>query len=270
MAECHLLRVDGDQQRAFIDLLTDALRPAIALDLSSTCHELRAVAAGHTELKRRHGAAKRLCYQVRMSPVEVSEAKELLWYGQGLTAGHLTTLNMLIKTHALPRLETLNLSINRFGVEGMQAMCQELGHGSLPQLRALDLTGNVFGPAGAAAFAGTLYRGALPRLEVLKLGRNNIGDEGLAALAPPLRGLHELKELHLFSNAIGNEGVELLLANLGAQQLKQLKTLNLTDNRIGDACRAMLLAALGAADDADDDGCSLPPLEVLRIGKTTG
>ena len=72
--------------------------------------------------------------------------------------------------------------------------------------------------------------------------------------------------------------MELLLANLGCycsccksgssrRQVGQLHTLNLTDNRIGDAGRATLLAALGA-EHADADGCSLPPLEVLRIDKS--
>ena len=52
------------------------------------------------------------------------------------------------------------------------------------------------------------------------------------------------------------------------EKLQTLQTLNLTDNRIGDAGRATLLAALGA-EHADADGCSLPPLEVLRIDKSS-
>ena len=214
-----------------------------------------------TALLRQHGAARRLCYQVRTSVAAVSEAKELLWYGQGLTAAHMATLRMLMSTNALRRLEVLNISINKFAAEGMQALCAEPGHGSLPRLRFLDLTGNALGSVGAAALAAALCRGALPQLEILKLGRNNIGDQGLAALAPPLRGLPVLEVLDLHSNQIGDEGVELLLANLSEKQLKQLKTLNLAGNLINDAGRAVLIAAL------HDDGRALPPLGVLRIDK---
>ena len=262
MTACRLLQLGEDQQRTIFQLLSNALRPVIALQLSACCHELRSVSADvRTALLRQHGAARRLCYQVRTSVAAVSEAKELLWYGQGLTAAHMATLRMLMSTNALRRLEVLNISINKFAAEGMQALCAEPGHGSLPRLRFLDLTGNALGSVGAAALAAALGRGALPQLEILKLGRNNIGDQGLAALAPPLRGLPVLEVLDLHSNQIGDEGVELLLANLSEKQLKQLKTLNLAGNLINDAGRAVLIAAL------HDDGRALPPLGVLRIDK---
>ena len=75
----------------------------------------------------------------------------------------------------------------------------------------------------------------MPQLEILKIGRNGIGDEGLAALAPPLRGLLHLKELHLYSNQIGSAGVDALLASLGEERFKRLRTLKFAGNRISDA-----------------------------------
>ena len=108
MAASHLLQLGEDQQRAIFQLLSNALRPAVALQLSACCRELRDVSeSGRTELRQRYGAARRLCYQVRESVTAVSEARELLWYGQGLTAAHLATLRMLMSTNALPQLNVL-------------------------------------------------------------------------------------------------------------------------------------------------------------------
>ena len=253
-----LLALADDAQRVIFELLSDALRPIVALKLSSCCLELRAVSEeARKQLRRRYGAARQLCARMNTSFAAVGESTELLWYGQSLTVAHLATLGSLLSTNALPMLEVLNLSINRFGAEGMQTLFKELGHGSLPRLLTLDLTGNALGSAGAAALAATLRRGALPKLQVLKLGRNDIGDQGLVALAPPLRRLPALREVYLYSNKIGGVGVEALLANLGDQeQLRQLQTLNLERNLIDDAGCTTLIAALD---------CALPPLESLRI-----
>ena len=232
-----LLALPHDGQRAIFELLSDALQPAVALKLGSCCRELRAVSeTARLELRLRYGAARRLCVHVNTNFATLGEATQVLWYGQGLTAAHLGTLGMLMRTNALPRLEVLNLSINRFGAEGMRPLFEELGHGSLPRLRTLDLTGNALGAAGAATLAAALHRGALPKLTVLKLGRNDIGDEGLAALGPQLRRLPALREVYLHSNQIGDQAVDTL-----ADLSRQLQTLNLERNRISDAT---LLAAL--------------------------
>jgi hypothetical protein len=239
MATSRLLALPHDGQRAIFDLLGDGLDPTVALTLSACCTELRAVSSpAREELRRLHGATRRLCARVRTSCVLVSEAQELLWYGQGLDATHLATLARLALTNALPRLEVLHLGVNRFGPEGMRALCDELGHGCLPRLRVFDLTGNAIGAAGAAALAAALSRGALPQLKVLKLGRNGVGDEGLVALARPLRRLAALQELYLFSNQIGDRGVRALLADVDEHDLAHLVTLNLVGNQIADAVRA--------------------------------
>lgn len=160
-----------------------------------------------------------------------------------MQATHLNTLGMLVRANSLQLLEVLNLSINRFGVEGMLALSTALGNGSLPRLLTLDLTGNVLGSAGAEILASILSRGALPGLEVLKLGRNGIGDQGLVALARQLRLLPELRDICLHSNGIGDEGIGALLANLRPVEFRQLRTLNLRNNRINDAGCSILIEA---------------------------
>jgi len=52
----------------------------------------------------------------------------------------------------------------------------------------------------------------VPSLEKLNLSSNEIDDAGLAALAPGLRQLPNLKELGLYFNAVGDRGLECLLA----------------------------------------------------------
>ena len=254
----HLLALADDAQRIIFALLSDALRPAVVLELTTCCHELRAISkTARTELFQRHSAAKRLCARVNTSLAAMREMKELLWYGAGLTTAHLATLGQLLHQNAPPQLEVINISINRMGAEGMDALCERLGQGSLSSVRVLDLTSNALGSAGAATLAAAFSRGALPKLEVMKLGRNGLGDPGLSVLAPPLRRLLALKELHLYGNQIGEVGVQALLANLGGAQLQQLRTLNLVGNLINDAGCATLIAAL--------DSRAPPPLEDLRI-----
>ena len=258
-----LLELSDDEQRVIFELLGDALRPTVALNFSATCRRLRQVSeAPRKLLQQRRGLVVALCSRVRMSFVEVSGANELLWYSQGLTMANTSILGTLMSTNVLPRLEVLNLSCNRIGAKGMQALCETLGHGTLPRLRSFDLTGNVLGLEGAAALAAALSRGALQQLEALKLGRNYIGDRGLIALAPPLRRLSRLKELQLFSNQIGDQGLDALLANLDQKQLKRLQSLNLISNRISDVGCATLIAAL---DGRALPPLVLPPLSVLSI-----
>ena len=212
-----LLALPDDGQRVIFSLLS-ALRPAVVLNLSACCAELRAVSeAARAELRRQHSAATRLCARANTTIHEVLGSTDLLWYGQGLTVQHLATLGRCLSTSALSHLEQLNLSVNRFGAEGAIALFGALGRGSLPRLTVLDLTGNVMGAAGAAALAAALGRGALPRLEILTLGRNAIGDAGLVALALPLRRLPALREVYLHGNQIGDAGVEALLSNLGRE-----------------------------------------------------
>ena len=61
--------------------------------------------------------------------------------------------------------------------------------------------------------------GALQKLERLVINDNWFGDQGVAALAPALRKLPALKKLHLYHCAIGDDGVDSLVGNLGKVML---------------------------------------------------
>ena len=160
-----LLALVDELKVHLFELVSDALRPTVALSLSACCHELHTSTETHrTNLRQLHSAAGRLCARVNTTCAAVSESKEVLWYGQGLVVEHMATLGNLLSTNALPLLEVLNLSINRFGAAGMQALFDQLGRGAMPRLMILDLTGNAIDDAGAAVLAAALRRGALPKL----------------------------------------------------------------------------------------------------------
>ena len=255
-----LLDLSEDVQRMIFELLSTVLRPATVICLSRCCRSLHAATrAPLVTLLTRHSAAKQLCTKVRSSCEEASEAQGLNWYHEGLTAADVATLEMLVRTNALPRLEALSLDHNGFGAEAMQALCEELGHGTLRRLQYLVLSTNALGSEGAAALAAALGRGALPQLKSLGLGGNHIGSYGLITLAPPLRQLQLLKTLRLWDNEIGDEGVVALLANLDEKhkQLKQLQEIDLEGNRITATGCGTLIAAL--------DGGALPKLRVLDV-----
>jgi hypothetical protein len=265
-----LLALDDELQRRLFELVSDALRPIVVLNLSACCHDFHTVTeAARADLRQRHNEARWLCARVNTNCAAVSESKEVLWYGQGLTVAHMGTLGTLLRTNALPLLEVLNLSINRFGAAGLQALFGQLGCGSMPRLRILDLTGNALGSPGAAVLAAALRCGTLPKLEVLKLGRNDIGDEGLVELSAPLRRLPALTALYLYNNKIGDEGVAALLANLGPDHFKQLQTLKLERNLISVAHQiadcATLIAALGRAPASVDHEKVREALQSTRV-----
>ena len=110
-------------------------------------------------------------------------------------------------------------------------------------------------------------RGALPRLENLTLCNAAIGDAGLVSLAPALRLLPALQELHLISNPrLVDEGLAALVAPppplAGALLppkggLTKLKKLGLDYAQITDAGCAALISAFGSG--------TLPALEKLVL-----
>jgi len=236
-----------DELGVIFDGLADPLQPVVAVALSSTCLGLRTPLGAVLEvLKERHARAVALCRKMKMSCAELLYSEDLYWGEQGLTAGDMATLGMILRTNGLPKLKELHLPYNNFGDAGMQALCAGLGPGAAPSLPTLDIEGNHFGPAGAEAFAAALHRGAMPKLEWLLLQGNPIGNQGAAALATPLRELPALRALGLPKCDIDDEGVTSLIANLGKDDFKALQHLMLAENKITDAGMASLAAAIDA------------------------
>jgi hypothetical protein len=154
----------------------------------------------------------------------------------------------------LPALELLYLveGSGSAGPDGVQRLAEGLVAGSLPAVAHLAIAGMHVGDAGASALAAALDWGALPRLIALALWNAAIGDAALAALAPALRRRPALKQLFLFCNPFGAEGLAALVAPPPpagtppppAGGLKQLKHLALSNTQINDAGCATLVAAL--------------------------
>jgi Ran GTPase-activating protein (RanGAP) involved in mRNA processing and transport len=129
----------------------------------------------------------------------------------------------------------LNLSKNRIGDAGVQALAAEFEH--LPALAELDLGGNEIGAAGAQALAAGFVH--LPALASLDLGGNVIRAAGAQALAAGFVHLPALASLDLGGNEIG-AGAQALAA--GFVHLPALASLDLGGNWIG-AAGAQALAA---------------------------
>ena len=90
-----LLWLSHDEVGILAAELSCPLVPGPAVNVSLTCHELRAPLSGPlATLKEQHERAKELCVQVDMSCAQVRAAEELVWYGGGLTTAHCKTLGM--------------------------------------------------------------------------------------------------------------------------------------------------------------------------------
>ena len=247
---CLLLALSHDALGVIVDGLADPLQPVVAVAFSSTCKGLRTPLRAALEvLQQRHLRAAALCSKIRKSCAMVCDATELLLGVWGLNADDMATLGMILQTNGLPRLQRLGLGNNRFGDEGMQALCGSLGPGALPSLHSLGLKTTFasmikLGPAGAEALAAALGRGAMPQLQKLDLNFNHIGSQGAGALALPLCKLPALKSLHFEGAEIGDEGVASLVANLLKDDFKKLEFLALHRNRITDSGMAVLVSAI--------------------------
>ena len=256
---CLLLNLSHDELGVIFDGLADPLQPVVAVALSSTCKGLRTpLRAALQVLKERHARAAALCRKVptadmdaelNFSTVEFScaklrDAEDLNWTGKGLTTEDMATLNMILCTNGLPRLQRLSIYGNGFGDAGMQALCE--GHFIAASLIELDIEDNDIGPAGAEALAAALHRGAMPKLKRLILTANPLGNQGVTSLTLALRKLPALKELRLTFCEIGDEGLSSLFANLGKDDFKALERLDLGDTDITDAGMTTLVAALDA------------------------
>ena len=123
-----------------------------------------------------------------------------------------------------------------------------------------NLSKNKIGPHGTEALARALRRGALPQLDRLCLHGCHIGSQGMVALAKLVRRLPALRALYLGENDLTSEGFASLVADLGKDELKGLKHLHVHDNKLVDEDCANLIAALRAG--------ALPTLMITSWGGT--
>ena len=243
---CHLLVLSHDALGVIFDGLTDTLQPVIAVAFSSTCKGLwTPLRAALAELRRRHTKAKALWYKADKRGMQcfavLRGAQTLSWEDVDLTADDMATLAMILRTSGLPNLISINLERNRFGIAGMQALCEGLAQSSITHIH---LGENDLGTAGAEALGAVLDAGGLPKLEVMTLGSNNIDEHGVAALSMPLRKHPKLQDLNFEENAIGDDGLALLVDDLGKDDFKALIALRLHGCDLTDDGCAKLVSAL--------------------------
>ena len=137
-------------------------------------------------------------------------------YGRPLGLAHWASLGSLARAGALPLLRELRISGCDTGDEGVALLAAGLREGGrLSALRCLYVNAAQVGPAGAAALAAALSARALPALDALVLG-GLVGGAGEAALAPALRGLPHLREVHLSATPINDADACATASNLAA------------------------------------------------------
>ena len=104
-----LSKLSGDEAGIVFVQLCNALEPRLAVYLSSTSHELRALTqALRQQLRADYEVAAALCRKVGMrSCKELREAKRVDWTAKALSADELATLGTL--GSVLPALEVLHL-----------------------------------------------------------------------------------------------------------------------------------------------------------------
>jgi len=248
-----LSKLSYDEQRVIFVQLCNVLDPGVAAAFASASNELWALTqAPRQQLQADHEAAAALGRKAgKRSCKALREAKTVAWYRKGLSSDDLAFLGTL--GSVLPALETLRISEDGAGPDGVQRLAEKLGAGALPAVTLLSLFCTHVSDAGASALAAALGRGALPRLKTLMLPNTAIGDAGLVALAPALRRRPALEHLHLRSNQFGDEGLAALVAPppqpAGAPPtttggLTKLKTLELGFTQIAEAGCAALASAL--------------------------
>ena len=250
---CYLLTLSHDALVVLFDRLADPLHPAVAVAFSSACKGLRTpppLQVAQFMLARRHWRAAALCRQIGMSCVELREVVLMDW--RILEVGHLDTLSMIMRTNGLPRLLTLDFTVDAGGQvllddAGMHALCSGLDAGASPCVAYLYLGGSGFGLSGATAFAAALQRGAMRRLETLSLFAIPLGSAGVAVLAAVLRKLPVLTSLDLEETDLGDEGVASLVADLGEDDFKALEHIDLDSNRLTIVSGTVIASAIGGS-----------------------
>lgn len=191
-----------------------------------------------------------------VGPGRNTTLKHLYVGTNGLTARSAAPLARYLETDC--QLESLSISCNRFGDEGLEVLAPALARATT--LRRLSLASNRIGPRGARALADALAENRT--LQLLDLGftkstlavgevGNLLGDEGAQAVARLLSTNRALRSLDLLHNDISQTGVnalrEALQGNPALLSL-QLTQFGRTHNEAGrDEIRAALQRNRGGA-----------------------
>ena len=148
----------------------------------------------------------------------------------------------------------------QLGDNGSEAFGRTLG--SLPQLEELVYGCNNLGPSGFSSTLGTLLESGVLKLKQLSLFDNDIGDDGVASLVNGLKSIgSSLKEIGLTDNSIcSNEGLSALVA--GLESCTSLERLQLSYNDF-----SLAAAGLGSLSDwLQRDQMNLTTLALEQCG----
>lgn len=150
--------------------------------------------------------------------------------------------SLLTALLALPRLQSVDLSDNAFGLNTVGPLVEFLGRHA--PLRVLGLNNNGLGPRAGGLVAGALEALAgwkeevrkggegeveVPELETLECGRNRLESGSMAAWAGVFRKHRGVKVVRMVQNGIRQDGVVVLLRQ-GLAGCEGLRVLDLQDN----------------------------------------
>ncbi|CAK9009081.1 unnamed protein product [Durusdinium trenchii] len=157
----------------------------------------------------------------------------------------------------LTQLQELDVSSNRVGVFGVDALAAVLTGAAKTRLTSLDVSRNSLGRQGAAALAAGLDEGC--PLQHLNVSHAKVGDGGAEAIA---KGLHRAPKaivwLQMQENRIGRRGLQLLLQAL--PKVPGLQRLAASGNLAPDDWPSHVLENLVSANRA---GITKPSVELL-------
>jgi hypothetical protein len=149
--------------------------------------------------------------------------------------------------HQAKNVKVLTLKYNKIGIEGTEAVCEQMVR--CPLLENVSLSGNAeFGCAGAEAFAKALPK--MNALKIVNLRENNIGDRGCKAMmeAIPCSG-PSLRDFFVFDNKIGDEGAKSIIDKL--PDCRYLKTFGTGGNNFSDEVNDTIARAWEADPNRD-------------------
>ena len=189
----------------------NALQPVPLVNLSSTCHDLRAsLTPVLKELQAQHDAAWTMCDEMRTTFAQLAAAIKLRWT-RNVRNSDLRVLSSLIRTGAVNggQLRSIDFASGSIRDDGAVVVAELIQQGYLKGLQRLRLAGNEIGDRGAAALATALGAGTTPTLVECDLSANPVGDGAAPAFAKvvergALDGLQmlDLSYCHLSSMAV--------------------------------------------------------------------